>query len=78
MTTWRRWSCWPCTCCCWDCTLTKNLIRKCDPEHVYNIDETGFHFLLLPMQTYVHKTQTNLSGTKNMKAMIASHSLLLY
>jgi len=30
-------------------------ISNYPPEHVYNMDETGLNFYLLPRQTYVHK-----------------------
>ena len=43
-------------------------ISKYDPENVYNMDETGLNYHLLPRQTYVHRSEKNVRGTKNMKA----------
>jgi transposase-like protein len=43
-------------------------ISNYHPENVYNMDETGLNFRLLPRQTYVHKTEKNVRGTKSMKS----------
>jgi hypothetical protein len=43
-------------------------ISHYDPENVYNMDETGLNFCLLPRQTYVHKAEKNVRGTKSMKS----------
>ena len=43
-------------------------ISHFDPENVYNMDETGLNFRLLPRQTYVHRTEKNVRGTKSMKS----------
>ena len=43
-------------------------IYKYDPENVYNMDETGLNFHLLPRQTYVHRSENNVRGTKSMKS----------
>jgi hypothetical protein len=42
-------------------------ISKYPPEHVYNMDETGLKFRLLPRQTSMHKTEKNVRGSKSMK-----------
>jgi hypothetical protein len=43
-------------------------ISHYDSENVYNMDETGLNFHLLPRQTYVHKAEKNVRGTKSMKS----------
>jgi len=42
-------------------------ISNYDPENVYNMDESGLNFCLLPRQTYIHKSEQNVRGTKSMK-----------
>ena len=37
------------------------------PESVYNMDETGLNFHFLPSETYVHKTEKYVWGTKSIK-----------
>jgi len=46
----------------------QNTIAEYSPENVYNMDETGLNFRLLPRQTYVQKSVFFLRGTKSMKA----------
>ncbi len=48
-------------------------ISHYDPENVYNMDETGLNFRLLPRQTYVHKAENNVRRTKSMSQKIESH-----
>jgi hypothetical protein len=51
-----------------DLTRLREEISHYDPESVYNMDETGLNFRLLPRQTYVHKAEKNVRGTKSMKS----------
>jgi len=46
----------------------QEVINDYEPENVYNMDETGLNFQLLPRQTYVHRSEKNIRGTKSMKA----------
>ena len=46
----------------------QKVIGNYDPENVYSMVETGLNFHLLPRQTYMHKSEQNVRGTKNMKA----------
>ena len=43
-------------------------ISNYNPKNIYNMDETGLNFCLLPRQTYVHRSENNVRGTKSMKS----------
>ena len=45
-------------------------LREYDAEHIYNVDETGLFYKLLPRRTYVgvHEDRKSLRGVKAMKA----------
>ena len=43
-------------------------ISNYNPKNIYNMDETGLNFHLLPRQTYVHRSENNVRGTKSMKS----------
>ena len=42
-------------------------ISNYDSDNIYNIDETRLNLCLLPRQTYIHKSEWNVWGTKSMK-----------
>lgn len=47
----------------------RELINKYDLDHVYNMDETGLFYKVLPNRSYVKKSESKTSrGTKLMKA----------
>jgi hypothetical protein len=50
-------------------TKMKNIIADFDEENVYNMDETGLFYRLLPRKSYVFKgTESRMRGKKGMKA----------
>ena len=49
--------------------ILREKIKKYDPNNVYNMDETGLFFKVLPNRSYVkEKDCKNARGTKLMKA----------
>lgn len=50
-------------------TKLRDKIKEYDPDHVYNMDETGLFFKVLPNRSYVKKSEIKSArGTKLMKA----------
>jgi hypothetical protein len=48
----------------------RSTLRDYDPENIYNVDETGLFYKLLPKRTYLspHEDRKTARGTKGMKA----------
>ena len=44
------------------------MIYDPENENVYNMDKMGLNFWLVPRQTYVHRSEKIIRGTKSMKA----------
>ena len=51
-----------------DIAKLKEEISQCNPESIYNMDETGLNYRLLPRKMYAHRTEKNVRGTKSMKS----------
>jgi hypothetical protein len=48
----------------------RELMAGYDPDHIYNVDETGLFYRLLPRRTYTSllESKKSVRGTKGMKA----------
>lgn len=59
----------------WRVTVIKNIIAEYDPEDVYNADETGLFYQLLPERSLTLKGET-CSGGKKIESSVDGVAML--